>query len=125
MKYEVGKYYRNRDGEKVKVIANFEEELGLASPIISLRKMEDCYDNHFSNGCVMKGISHRHDLMEEWREPIKVEGWVNIYKHGSDLNNGVWTRLFLTREDADFLSDSVKLTRLACIKVSGVEGTEN
>lgn len=121
MKYEVGKFYRNRDGEKVKVIANFEEELGLRCPIISLREMEDSYDNHYRDGLVARGFPHPLDLMEEWRELIKIEGWVNIYKHDSDLKNGVWTRLFLTREEADFLSDSVKETRIACIKVSGVE----
>ena len=54
------------------------------------------------------------DVVSEWRDPIKVSGWVNIYPSGPPT-------LYPTKQDADLNAHS---TRIACVYVSGTEGDE-
>lgn len=65
------------------------------------------------------GAGHEFDLIEPWREPVRVSGWVNVYPPGSHLNE---SRLFYdTREEAVLMSAG---QAVACVHVSGVEGEE-
>lgn len=130
MKLKPNTYYKTRDGSKVYLFGRVPEDspcpykwVGLYYHIdkwyISSWKEDGGYSNggHLPSEC---------DIIEEWREPIKIEGWINVYpKDEEGLNPTpnylVSTFVFDTKEEADEHASS---RRIACIKISGVEGEE-
>lgn len=59
-------------------------------------------------------------LYKEYKEPVKVSGWMNIYKNGPHEATSRRT-FYQTKKLADFYAGS---NRIACIYVSGEEGKE-
>lgn len=113
---EPGKYYRTRDGRKAYVagISPFEST---ASDYRLCGYVEDgvSCEGWTVDGCITEGLEFGEDPISEWREPVKVAGYVNVYEGGvSDIHK--------SREKADQEADHG--VRIACIYVSGEEGVE-
>jgi len=114
MKLEAGKYYKTRNGLKAYV-----EFIRQDSPFGDyLTKypatgfIENLGEQMWkTNGEFSAPFDYELDLISEWREPIKISGWVNI----SDIFT---SGLYKTKEEADFCAGQ---SRRACIYVSGVE----
>jgi hypothetical protein len=52
------------------------------------------------------------DFVGEWKEPVKVEGWVNVQA------SGLLSTIYVSRDQADKNATS---HRIACVRVSGTE----
>lgn len=79
MKIEVGKFYRTRSGNKVRIYAL---DGGGHYQVHGAIEIEDD-DNHWDvqswsiNGTWNEVLTdHSFDIVSEWHEPIKVSGWV-------------------------------------------------
>jgi hypothetical protein len=124
MKFEVGKFYKTRDGRKVEVIA-VRAGLSFGHTVIGL-VMNDPYgdvttwsaDGNYGICPDSRELSA--DLVAEWRDPVKVSGWLNYYK---DDRGTLYTpaQLHCARKEAD---RAASISRVACIYVSGEEGKE-
>lgn len=128
MQLTVGKFYKTRDGRKVEVIysgANIDYNLSRSVTkhnIIGILEDEYCGRKRrctvsFTDGGkygVLDSDSCM-DLVSEWRDPVEVKGWVNIYPTGPGH------QFFRNKEDAD---EGRSIGRIACVYVSGTEGTE-
>lgn len=110
MKFEIGKFYKTRDGRKAECL--YIPDGADDFPMI-LRINRECFPQTCCvDGSYGRGIETEIDLISEWREPIKIEGWVNVYEDRFGY-------VHKTRKEAD---EQVGVwSRLACIKVSGVE----
>lgn len=62
------------------------------------------------------------NAISEWKEPVKVSGWVNVYRN--PLPSPL--RLHASKETADSANEMLweHNERLACIFVQGTEGEE-
>ncbi len=58
------------------------------------------------------------DIVAEWKEPMKVSGWLNLHKPDCLGLNGF---LYETRAEAD---RGASASRITCIYVTGTEGEE-
>lgn len=111
LRLEVGKEYRTRNGSKIKVI--YKKPVAFTHPYVAVT-FEDYsvllytkygqYTNHSQSGW---------DIIEEWMEPVRVSGWVNVYSDGVGV-------VYATKEKADRILTGE--SRIACVYVSGVEG---
>lgn len=117
LRLEAGKYYRTAGGRKAFIVGR--------SPF---------FDDHnhwpwcgwiVGNSAPLmwsdEGVNDTDDdllLVAEWREPVKVAGWVNVYSFGSR-----YSRVYETREKAD-LDHMNSPQRIACIYVTSKEGAE-
>lgn len=109
-----GKFYKTRDGRKAKFLGDFTDDFESGVLLFKFghtdaRWMLAGGRGHSSKEC---GI----DIISEWKEPVKVSGWVNVYQHFP------CSHIYATREKAEELAD--KNDRVACIFVSGTEGEE-
>lgn len=77
---------------------------------------------------------HECDILDRWKEPTKIEGWVNVYATSPLACLNVFHPGFLlddwkihfSKSEADkvALLNKDKFKRIACIKVSGIEGED-
>lgn len=116
LKLEVGKWYRTRNGNKAfvshKVIDGIEAVCPYGGYVIDHHKHARlwCW---FENGTDFSDNDlHEFDLIEEWKEPLKGECWVNVYSTETCVANS-------TKFRAD---DQAMKDRIARIKVSWTEG---
>lgn len=118
---KAGMFCRTRNGRKAYIAANVKNPFRETTfPLTGFIQGEsgDCADFWTAKGRYSTSVcDHEFDLVGEWRDPIKVSGWVNIYPSGFISPPNIWP----TREKADFQADS---RRIACIYVSGEEGEE-
>ena len=114
MKLEAGKYYKTRNGLKAYVeFIRQDNPFRDYIPEYPAIGFIESYGEHMwkTNGEFNTFIESELDLISEWREPVKVSGWVNVYDTFTSM-------LYKTKERAN----SVKCQgRIACIYVSGVE----
>ena len=114
MKLEAGKYYKTRNGLKAYVeFIRQDNPFRDYIPEYPAIGFIESYGEHMwkTNGEFSVPNDYELDLISEWREPIKISGWVNI----SDIFT---SGLYKTKEEADFCAGQ---SRRACIYVSGVE----
>lgn len=114
-------YYKSRNGDKVKVLA---VDAPGRCPVVgyTIDKKSDTVvgcswrlDGGF-NADVDEGVTDL-DIISEWREPLKVSGWVNVYKYGSSYDYGC---VYPCKDDAISVSNGA----IATVYVSGEEGKE-
>ena len=114
MKLEAGKYYKTRNGLKayVEFIRQDSPFGDYLTEYPATGFIENLGEQMWkTNGEFNTFIESELDLISEWREPIKVSGWVNVYDTFTSM-------LYKTKERAN----SVECQgRIACIYVSGVE----
>lgn len=112
MKIEVGKFYKTRGGQKVRVYAID----GNNTPHCIHGATQSPYGwvmyTWQFDGCYYKGYFGDDDIVAEWRDPIKLEGWINIYKSGS-------SEFHKSKSVADFHACK---ERLACKYICVEEG---
>ena len=114
MKLEAGKYYKTRNG--LKAYVEFIRQDSLFGDYLTKYPAMGFIESYGeqmwkTNGEFNTSIENELDLISEWREPIKISGWVNV----SDIFT---SGLYKTKEEADFCAGQ---SRRACIYVSGVE----
>ena len=119
---ETGKFYRTRDGRKAEVLKT--DMPGTRKIVVVI------YDGDENDTCWVRcypitgvysfeprtEIESPMDLIAEWREPVKVEGWVNVYTDGTQ-------HFHTSQETAE--QASYDPLRVACVYVSGIEGGES
>lgn len=119
--FEEGKYYRTRLGKKAYVskIVMFPDETTPNYPITGAVWNKDRAEWIFScwslDGLVFDNKFSDADLMEEWHEPFKKVGYINIYDDGSI---GI---LQDSRAEADGIQDLYR-KRVGCQKIVIEEG---
>jgi hypothetical protein len=115
-----GEYYRTRDGRKAYVDSivspspfdGHTEEF----PVVGFIDNEGSSISwRLDGGYYFSSQEDSFDLVGPWEDPVKVEGWVNVYKSGALANV-----IFASRQQAD-LHPSAK-GRKACVFISGTEG---
>lgn len=114
MKLELGKHYKTRDGRKVRIICV--DKMSDSHPIVGLILEGDweAISAYTEQGKYATYDSHE-DIVSEWREPITVEGWVNVN------DSFPISKFYKTKFEADAGAGA---DRIACVKVKGVEGDE-
>jgi hypothetical protein len=115
MKFEAGKFYKTRDGRKAEIRLDDVKTASYGESLLVRINDRDWLmygDGKFYNS----RTNHPYDLVEEWKEPHKIEGWVNLYKGGHIGNN-----IYKTKRDAKSASSILTITQ---IYISGVEGVE-
>jgi hypothetical protein len=109
MKFEVGKFYKTRSGRKCEILFICPQKYRATYPVMV--GLEPHVWSVNSDG--KSQVTEDYDIVSEWKEPIKIESWVNVYE------DGIGRRIFDTKEIAD--ENAIEGKRIACIKVSGVE----
>jgi hypothetical protein len=122
IKLEVGKFYRQRDGEKCQVIGIDTWSGNLAKGEYLVLWPCGTIDRLYEGGKYQIGREDPADIVAEWREPVTLNGWINIYP---DQIRGVYE----SRHAADKFNRSITAKlgydyRTACVYVSGTEGVE-
>lgn len=77
MKFEVGKFYKTRDGRKAQFLGDFSVNLCRIDSLLFCVEGNDRW--YFSGGnyrCSGDGIAGL-DIVSEWKESLKISGWVN------------------------------------------------
>jgi hypothetical protein len=106
MKIERDKLYRNRAGDKMRVICT---DLPGEYPVAAVTSGGNLYVYTSVGVCLETGLS-RDDLVSEYKEPQ--EYWLNVYGNGAKS-----AEAFLTEQDAnEFALEG----RIGCIKVREV-----
>ncbi len=114
MKLEAGKYYKTRNGLKayVEFIRQHSPFGDYLTKYPAMGFIERYGEQRWkTNGEFNTFIENELDLISEWRELVKISGWVNV----SDIFT---SGLYKTKEEADSCAGQ---SRIACIYVSGVE----
>ncbi|MGG7581717.1 hypothetical protein [Rhizobium sp. Nf11,1] len=113
---EAGKYYRTRDGRKA-----FVSGTNPFSEGSHIRAIGVVYGNGVQGWDLSGAFSslggHGLDLVDEWVEPKRIKGWLNVYPENDESFDIV--KYHPTREQADV---SALSTRIACIKIDVLEG---
>jgi len=113
MNFEVGKYYKRRDGKKVRCIATDNGGRYCVVMMSDNNVSLVAHDGRFYDNQVKGGSTQ--DIVAEWKEPVKVSGWINIYQ--GNLHSGLYS--------AKILADSMRdPDRIACVYVEGTEGVD-
>lgn len=122
MKLEVGKFYKTRGGKRAHVMGIiYNTKSPMNYPVMGYIDEELSYDTWTLEGNINRSATEeKDDLIEEWREPIKIEGWINMYGGSSYYPDEAAPEFYRTKESADYHVKNHK-HRVACIKVSGVE----
>jgi len=116
MQIEAGKTYRTRNGSKARILAtdinNAHYPVCAAVTEVFGNESVRIYpaDGRYFSICGESTF----DLVSEWREPVKVSGWVNVY--AGDRTSSIWD----VRAEADAHAFE---GRLACVYVEGTEET--
>ena len=117
--FEVGKFYKTRDGRKVEFLIDYAGKLQSQCPL--LFATQEGYAIHTrSTGALREAGEHPNDVISEWKEPVKVNGWVNVYKY----NDGDIGRLHKSKTEAREAIWIRGNPVVATIFVSGTEGEE-
>jgi hypothetical protein len=107
IEFVVGNYYRTRGGEKVKLVHVFGAENRF--PLLFVDDVGSSYTdargsyNH-------SGPGSDKDIVAEWRDPVHVAGWVNLFEQIPPI-------FYLDKKQADYCGYG----RIACVYVSGIE----
>ena len=111
MQFEVGKFYKTQNGSKLRCLALDGDH---SFPIICL-DLEDreAYTFTLDGKYRREAGDHQFDIVSEWREPVKIEGWMNVYGGNSPHASC----FYYSKEIADGLA----YDRIACVFVSGIE----
>ena len=114
-KFVIGAMYRTRDGQKVQCLSDQYRGCGGSYPLIFMEITGDdpAHYGALPDGTVYSGQQHGLDVVGEWREPVSIAGWLNVYD-GHQF-------FYPSRELADGRAGT---RRIACIYVSGTEGVE-
>lgn len=108
IKLEVGKYYRDAEGDKIYVAHKFKS--GVFYGVVVESEFEcniDADANYGEDGTVSDEWPA---IVSEWRDLVKVDGWVNVYVNGCSF--------YSSKATADNMAMS---TRIACVRVTGTE----
>lgn len=104
-------YYKTRDGRRAYVAER--------SPFATTRgdRWIGLFETGGAHSWRADGMSYTEtasalDLVEEWREPVRVSGFVNVYP------DGFTSPVYPTRSRADLAADE---QRIACIYIEGAE----
>ena len=114
MKLEAGKYYKTRNGLKayVEFIRQDSPFGDYLTKYPAMGFIERYGEQRWkTNGEFNTFIENELDLISEWRELVKISGWVNLYDTFTSM-------LYKTEEEANSVE---RQGRIACIYVSGVE----
>jgi len=118
MNLEIGKCYKTRDGKKVVVIGDTRLVNSYVPRIyvcdIDSKQVGIDWYAVSPDGRYGEYHETERDVVSEWKDPLKVEGWVNVYDY-------VFSSIYPTRELANI---GATPSRVACIYVSGTEGVE-
>jgi len=96
MKLEVGKFYKTRDGRKAEVVY-INESLAEQHQVVIYLEGSTCVSFCKIDGVYSAGYRCGKDLISEWKEPVRVCGWFNVYP-GED---GFELYHFRTKEEAE------------------------
>ena len=111
--FEPGKFYKTRDGRKVEHLVNTSGKLsGTNTFLFSTPEKFAIWTRE--NGHVYRDIEYHNDIVSEWKEPLKISGWLNVYPDGSTGS------LHPTREEA--ISWVASDRTITTIFVQGTEG---
>lgn len=120
MKIQTGAYYRTRSGKKAYVIGRDNHEI---YPFVGRIDNDQDPTAWTADGSYLDTYENDEDedLIAPWRDPIKAQGFVNIYPYGHEANDcapspGLF--IYRTKEDADKHQAE---GRIACVYVSGEE----
>ena len=114
MKIEVGKYYKNERGQKVKIIEILSKESAAPSPVIGCVFTNDIYActmNYQMDGTNWE--NSKYDLIEEWKEPKSGVAYINVYPECVDAS------AYKDRAETNKHKDN---DRIACVRVEWKEG---
>jgi hypothetical protein len=115
VKIEVGKSYKDAYGAKVTIVHKLNKPNDYPdAKFIGVRVFPGGFETtlkYSENGRCYSSVYC--DLVAEWKDPIEVRGFVNVFKDGS---RGT---LHKTRESADNPAHSY--ARIACVEVYGKE----
>lgn len=114
MKLEAGKYYKTRNGLKayVEFIRQDSPFGDYLTEYPATGFIENLGEQMWkTNGEFSVPNDYELDLISEWRELVKISGWVNLYDTFTSM-------LYKTEEEANSVE---RQGRRACIYVSGVE----
>jgi hypothetical protein len=126
---KAGAYYRTRCGLKVYIVGNaplgFE---GLDDNCRALGFLRD-EDGYWSSNSwdvfgayIGPGQTETLDIVDDWREPVKIEGWINIWSAAEvGTEDSQVFVLWPSRAAADACASQSALGRHACVFVSGSE----
>jgi hypothetical protein len=114
MKIEVGKTYLTRDGQKARVICTDKKGKSGRSVVVLVLESKDTEHSItlYSNGAVYTGETSDLDLVSEYKEPVKIVRYFNVYADGLFFD-------YPTREHADGRAND---ERIACKRVEFTEG---
>ncbi len=115
MKLEVDRFYRTRDGRRAHILAALCGNPNILYPVTGIIDGNDEFVTWtFSGHNLINSVSN-YDLVSEWIEPIKIDGWINVYEDGITS-----FRFYQSKEQAD-QNDYNRSDRVACIRVTGTE----
>ena len=115
-KFVIGAMYKTREGRRVQCLSDQYRGCGGSYPYIFMEITGDdpAYYETLPDGTIYAGQQHGLDVVGEWREPVSISGWLNVYDG--------YQYFYPSRELADV--GAVGTRRIACIYVSGTEGVE-
>jgi hypothetical protein len=138
LKLEAGKYYRTRDGRKAFVTAvAMENPFGAMNelyPVIGYVEGRYASASWTAEGFLLMECERGDDLVAEWVEPKRIQGWMNVYAgHIPGLVNrenlktdSFGGQIYGSRCHADIAAYTggldADLVRIACIEIEVVEG---
>lgn len=123
LKLEVGKWYETRNGKKAFVAFEYRSRNGFTHHgYVKEGDFDDTISWH-SDGVHYRAERTNYDLIEEWKEPLKGEGWMNVYKNTyGDVWYGVVSRDVEKVKAWEAQEKTKGETILARIKISWTEG---
>lgn len=116
MNIEVGKFYKTRNDLKVRIYASDGAEPYSFHGAVFMENVWQIRQWACNGEYYSEGPESANDLVSEWRDPVEVKGWINVYNHDYAA------RIRPTRAAAD--RADLGGSRIACVYVSGVEGKE-
>lgn len=111
MKLEVGKFYKDREGNKIEVIA-IRDERAMTYAVSEKALYSYGLDGRF---CDADNNDSQYDLIEEWQEPVVIEGWCNIYKN-EEIGHEIG-RPYPTKEEAAEVHNGDPANTLVCLHI--------
>lgn len=112
-----GNFYKTRDGRKAQIYKILEQD---EYPVHGSILVDDDDDEWIPESWSFEGQyvedkpCDNWDLVSEWREPIKLEGWINVYPKGVFFHDDVRSVIHKTKESADKYAET---SRITCVKV--------
>lgn len=122
-KFIVGEYWRNGNGDKCLILDTEVYHGDSLANRIAIKIMgqnnHQISEVHANGSYWFDNVPSDNDLISIWREPVKVEGYVNVYYLD---NKPVFGNLWTTKDKAEFHNTEYgDADRITCVFVRGVE----